>query len=76
MPWERPVAESFGRPSIPQAGHDETAEAFDEWFGPPEDSPTPEPGAPAQPAAEGTLGEDDDDDDLEMFRSWLQSLKK
>jgi hypothetical protein len=36
-----------------------------------DDSPTPQPVVPAE-----ELGEDDDDDDLQMFRSWLQSLKR
>jgi tetratricopeptide (TPR) repeat protein len=76
LPWERPVQESYGRPSIAPTPHDETAEAFDAWFGQAEDSAAPEPAASAQPAAEGPLDEGDDDDDLEMFRSWLQSLKK
>jgi tetratricopeptide (TPR) repeat protein len=56
--------------------------AFDEWFSavdpapaPPSSAPPAEPSAPAQTAA-GESPEGDDDDDLEMFRSWLQSLKK
>jgi tetratricopeptide (TPR) repeat protein len=47
------------------AGGRETAgAAFDEWYGRPE--PSPEPPAEAE----------EDDEDLAMFRSWLQSLKK
>ena len=60
-------------------------DAFEEWFS--SDEPTPQsaraqPEAPAaaapagQAPAEAVPGEDDSDDDLEMFRSWLQSLKK
>ena len=39
----------------------------------------PQPPAPTMPnlAPSGdTAGDSEDDDDLEMFRSWLQSLKK
>jgi tetratricopeptide (TPR) repeat protein len=48
-------------------------EAFDEWFGPRSGGePAPEP------AAEDARADDapESDEDLEMFRSWLQSLKK
>jgi hypothetical protein len=39
--------------------------------------PEPEPGAAAGAAGMGLDDEgDEEDDDLEMFRSWLQSLKK
>jgi hypothetical protein len=41
--------------------------AFDEWDG------DEQPGTPAAPA---TDEEPEDDEDLAMFRSWLQSLKK
>lgn len=76
MPWEQPVVESYGRPAIAPTPHEETAEAFDEWFGPAEGAAETEPAAPPSSDAEASLGEGDDDDDLEMFRSWLQSLKK
>jgi len=57
------------------------AEAFEEWFDAGEvvsaAEPAPEQARPAAQADQpGSEGQDDDDDDLEMFRSWLQSLKK
>lgn len=78
MPWEEPAASA----PEPQAGSSATTSeaAFDAWFasGEPE-AATPEPAAPEANAApagpEGEAG-GEDDDDLEMFRSWLQSLKK
>jgi hypothetical protein len=49
------------------------SEAFEQWFGASE----PATGSSQQAQAESPAeGEEDDDDDLEMFRSWLQSLKK
>jgi tetratricopeptide (TPR) repeat protein len=48
----------------PGARTDPVEAAFNEWYG-----------APA-PQAEPVVEEDDDDEDLAMFRSWLQSLKK
>ncbi len=62
----------------PEAGStaDNAGDAFDEWFGSSEVSQAPS-GAPAPaPDAEEPPQGGDDDDDLEMFRSWLQSLKK
>jgi hypothetical protein len=58
--------------------------AFEEWFsGDPEPSAapgaatTPAPAPPPQPSLPlSGEGDGEDDDDLEMFRSWLQSLKK
>ena len=53
--------------------------AFDEWFSAVDPAPSaPPPSEPAQPvqSAGAESSEGDDDDDLEMFRSWLQSLKK
>ena len=80
MPWEEPPA--FAAPSPapvaatpPSGGQDE--DAFDEWFGAPEPV-TSEAAAPvpAENTDEGAPAEGEDEDDLEMFRSWLQSLKK
>lgn len=67
-------------------------EAFDAWFnsaspaGTLDIDPMPAAAAPALPAApspdlmepqtSGPTSDSEDDDDLEMFRSWLQSLKK
>jgi tetratricopeptide (TPR) repeat protein len=85
MPWEVATPAAFNaapKPSAapPQSGH-AVESAFDEWFNASDfgeeasaaPSPAPAPSAtpPADEPAEG-----DDDDDLEMFRSWLQSLKK
>ena len=58
------------------------SEAFEEWFGgsessvaqSPEDQPREGSSVDAADGSQGAEG--DDDDDLEMFRSWLQSLKK
>jgi hypothetical protein len=61
-----------GLADLPVASDNPEA-AFDEWFGPPEPS-ADEPASSAASADEPAAGEDDDD--LEMFRSWLQSLKK
>jgi hypothetical protein len=57
------------------------AEAFDAWFGAAEPERAEEASTELSQAGShgdqpATEGQDDDDDDLEMFRSWLQSLKK
>lgn len=39
-------------------------------------APVPSPSLPALPLDEPADASNEDDDDLEMFRSWLQSLKK
>ena len=56
------------------------SEAFEEWFGAAEPAASGEASAPSPPVSQGeqpgSEGQEDDDDDLEMFRSWLQSLKK
>jgi len=62
-PAPTPVARST------RASDNPVEAAFDEWFG------APEPAAPAAPAPQAEE-EGQDDEDLEMFRSWLQSLKK
>ena len=78
MPWEDPVPEAVvaGTPAPEPAPSNATNsdEAFDEWFGPTGDADA----APQAPEAAADTEEPDgeDDDDLEMFRSWLQSLKK
>jgi len=63
-------------------------DAFDEWFnaddspsaqGRPAESPQPQPASFAeapQSVPEGPPTAEESDDDLEMFRSWLQSLKR
>ena len=56
-----------------------SAEAFDEWFGggaPPAPDQLSAEAAPAGSPETSSQEGSDDDDDLEMFRSWLQSLKK
>ena len=89
-PWEAPAPSASNAPATPPlepapsapppaaspiSSADNPGDAFDEWFGAPEPPPPPAPPAPA-PSAEEASASDDDDDDLEMFRSWLQSLKK
>lgn len=63
---EPAVASSPQAEPGPKAGRQDVEAAFDEWYGPGQAQATP------QPAAE----ESEDDEDLAMFRSWLQSLKK
>jgi tetratricopeptide (TPR) repeat protein len=79
MPWEEPAAPEAGeaiaaeaQPAVSNATNSE--DAFDEWFGPAGEG-AGAPQAP-EPAADPGELEGEDDDDLEMFRSWLQSLKK
>jgi tetratricopeptide (TPR) repeat protein len=76
MPWkpESAAAPLTSTSTSSEASTSTTSEdAFDEWFGAPE--PQPENAAPAAAESSAEPG-DGDDDDLEMFRSWLQSLKK
>jgi tetratricopeptide (TPR) repeat protein len=80
MPWEEPAPPQAPAPVTASAA-DTPDDVFDEWFGASEPA-APAAAAPAAPGladtqdaeASGTDGEDEDD--LEMFRSWLQSLKK
>jgi hypothetical protein len=78
MPWEEPAAPNALEATAPEpeaaSNATNSEEAFDEWFGPTGDADA----APqaSEPAAEPEEVEGEDDDDLEMFRSWLQSLKK
>lgn len=87
LPWEEPAPEPVQPPPPPPAAPPAanagaeaktSDEAFDAWFGTPEPE-QPQAVAPEATAsasqAEGEAG-GEDDDDLEMFRSWLQSLKK
>jgi uncharacterized protein YjbI with pentapeptide repeats/tetratricopeptide (TPR) repeat protein len=65
--WEPDTAAGAGGGEAtgePGARTDPVEAAFNEWYG-----------APA-PQAEAVVEEEDDDEDLAMFRSWLQSLKK
>lgn len=81
MPWDvaepEPLAERTpAAPAAPAAKSDNPVEAaFDEWFNAPEESSSAQ-SAPAPVQPDHAEGEGEDDDDLEMFRSWLQSLKK
>jgi tetratricopeptide (TPR) repeat protein len=87
FPWEltaeSPAAE---QPTADRNVRDESSFSFEEFFTPPPAAPAPEPRAdapqapapaereqPAQPAADAG-GEDDED--LESFQAWLQSLKR
>ncbi len=89
MPWEEPASPSMPAapltpvsPPVSSARPDENPveSAFDEWFNAnPDTAPSPvqpTPGAPAPSTPASGESDGDDDDDLEMFRSWLQSLKK
>jgi tetratricopeptide (TPR) repeat protein len=49
--------------------------AFDDWFGESPAVPAADAGDVPRPGAD-IAGDGSDDDDLEAFRSWLQSLKK
>ena len=86
-PWaEVEVPPASAEPALGGSADNAVEDAFEEWFtsspeGSVQVSPAPvesptgtaPPVAPA-PAAEAD--EDESDDDLEMFRSWLQSLKR
>jgi hypothetical protein len=88
-PDMEPLAEAGETPATANAG---VEDAFEEWFSGNEPAAVVprasavEQHAPAEPLeAESTSSEDgvgaagpedDSDDDLEMFRSWLQSLKR
>ena len=81
MPWEMeagvaPVAEAAPAPAPaePVGGF-----SFEDFFSEPAPAPAPPPAAapqpaPAAPAAETAAA--DDDEDLESFQAWLQSLKR
>jgi hypothetical protein len=78
-PWGSPAV----RPPTPAPDNRNTSPveaAFDEWFSPGTDIPAQQSTAPApsaEPAAPpASPASDAEDEDLEMFRSWLQSLKK
>jgi tetratricopeptide (TPR) repeat protein len=72
MPWETPAAEApapeSGAPTDPMSAVDAGSGASGAWTDEKSSGAAPDSGS------EGEEGEDDDD--LEMFRSWLQSLKK
>lgn len=78
MPWE--VAglpeQTTAPPPTAKRTENPVDAAFEEWFNAsePESAEQAQASAPVQ-EGEGD-GEAEDDDDLEMFRSWLQSLKK
>ena len=79
MPWEEPPAFAAPSPAPVAAGPSNSGQeedAFDEWFGAPEPSTSEAGPASAENTDEPAPVEGEDDDDLEMFRSWLQSLKK
>jgi tetratricopeptide (TPR) repeat protein len=78
MPWEVPELPEQATLPTPTARRSDNPvdAAFEEWFNAsePENAEQTPASAPVQ-EGEGD-GEGEDDDDLEMFRSWLQSLKK
>ena len=78
-PWSAPASQQ-STPAPGATGSNPVEAAFDEWFNA---SDFGEEQPPARAEAESpeshpdpSTGEGEDDDDLEMFRSWLQSLKK
>ena len=78
MPWEVPGLPEQTTAPLPTAKRTENPvdAAFEEWFNASE-SETAEQTQASTPVQEGEGdSEAEDDDDLEMFRSWLQSLKK
>lgn len=78
-PWASPAAAPAPRKADPQpsTSANPVEAAFDEWFNASDfgEEAAPAGAAPENPPAEAPAGHEDDDD-LEMFRSWLQSLKK
>ena len=85
-PWGEPapvppapaqLEQSAAAPARAPSSGDNVSDAFDEWFGS-DAGEVPAAGAPSAAAlSSDSLDEGgEDDDDLEMFRSWLQSLKK
>ena len=77
MPWEAPEPPApvlVPGPPAAQKSDNPVEAAFDEWFNAPDADGEAE--TPAGAATEESESEGEDDDDLEMFRSWLQSLKK
>jgi hypothetical protein len=85
-PWLAPEPETIHEaPAVPASSGNPVEDAFYEWFGTPDEplsaaevpsqeaAPSPmETGASEPRAEEG----EDEDEDLEMFRAWLQSLKR
>ena len=84
-PW---AAQSEQPPAATGSGRSNSSPveaAFDAWYSPAGETPAPTPPAPTPPPAPAAPppaaeqeepGADAEDEDLEMFRSWLQSLKK
>ncbi|HEY0811235.1 MAG TPA: tetratricopeptide repeat protein [Longimicrobiales bacterium] len=77
MPWDQDATTA---PSESAGGQSPGEDEFDDWFSaePPQEQQEPQqPAASMQKSiADETSEGDEEDDDLEMFRSWLQSLKK
>lgn len=81
-----PVYQAVGPIDAQESSGNVVQDAFDEWFtGVPGEQEQPRPTASAEPqtgdvdagVTEGSESADEEsDDDLEMFRSWLQSLKR
>jgi hypothetical protein len=80
MPWEAPEptpAPPAPMAAPPAAKSDNPVDAaFDEWFNSADAAETTATPSPESAARPDESAEGEDDDDLEMFRSWLQSLKK
>ena len=89
-PWLAPEPSGIEAPAPPparQPSGNPIQDAFNDWFDQPVEpafnKSTPELAAPPSPTQEPALvseetadAADDEDEDLEMFRAWLQSLKK
>lgn len=75
MPWEVPgLPEETAAPT--STAKNPVDAAFDEWFNASESESAEQTQASAPVQETEGDAEAEDDDDLEMFRSWLQSLKK
>jgi hypothetical protein len=89
-PWlsAEPAAIAGAPAASPSPPVNPVEEAFNEWFGSPPEPGVPVTPPPHSGAVSGrdagadrtrvgaAAGEEEEDEDLEMFRAWLQSLKK
>jgi Tfp pilus assembly protein PilF len=84
-PWAAQSEPAPAPPTNTGRGASPVEAAFDAWYSPAGETPAaptpppapPAPPAPAPPAAQQEeAAREGEDEDLEMFRSWLQSLKK
>jgi len=79
MPWEMELPPAAEAAPAPAPAEPVGGFSFEDFFSDPAPAPapppapSPQPAAPAAPAAEAA---GDDDEDLESFQAWLQSLKR